>query len=140
MNERKLELKDIAGYLPYELKVRHGRMCDDGKYHETVRKFGSNDFVYLRDGNDIIGKFDKIIPILRPLSDLYKPIMHNGKEIVPIVEFCKAHISETAEWEINGEQCECTESNRVMNVAFINKECLDARFKMKGIIHLSPQN
>jgi hypothetical protein len=28
-------------------------------------------------------------PILRPLSDLYRPIMHNGKEIVPIVECAK---------------------------------------------------
>ncbi|MCL2650296.1 MAG: hypothetical protein FWD60_04615, partial [Candidatus Azobacteroides sp.] len=39
-------------------------------------------------------------PILRPLSDLYRTITHNGKEIVPIVELAKISFP-NCEWEKN---------------------------------------
>ena len=77
--EQKIELKDIAGYLPYGLLnynkkdlytlVTIGNSCIGGKYS-----------LCLNDG---------IKPILRPISDLYKEIEHNGLKEVPIVELAK---------------------------------------------------
>ena len=81
--ERKLELKDIACYLPYGLETT------------TDRTSEIHTIYCMRDKYFYITGFDGIIliefckPILRPLSDLYKTIIHNGKEIVPIVELAK---------------------------------------------------
>jgi hypothetical protein len=67
METRKLEFKDIAGYLPYEL------------YSKTGRTGLIPCLEYLQNPHS-----DRIV--LRPLSDLYRTITHNGKEIIPIVE------------------------------------------------------
>ena len=93
--ERKLELKDIAGYLPYRLRVNE--LDDESRVYDLARillfngifKAGicqqfNGDFF---DEGDI--DFTKITPILRPLSDLYKPIIHDGNEEVLIVECAK---------------------------------------------------
>jgi hypothetical protein len=86
---RTLELKDIAGYLPHELKVLY-------EYVEiaTIETIGINGGIQLGEKGDwrrynIIKEIEKCKPILRPLSDLYKSIIHNGKEIIPIVECAK---------------------------------------------------
>ena len=85
--ERKLELKDIAGYLPYDLYMEYKGA---NGIHSGVCKILAADF----DGVKVYG-FDfwvfyrQIKPILRPSSDLYRPVMHNGKEVVPIVELAK---------------------------------------------------
>ena len=73
--ERKLELRDIAGYIPYGLFV-----SDDTEIR-PVR-------ISVVNIENIIDSC-KCKPILRPVSDLYKTIVHNGKEIVPIVECAK---------------------------------------------------
>jgi hypothetical protein len=80
--ERKLELKDIVGYFPYGLKTEN-HLKDDLVCAYTMNngwiayEFNSGKCLY------------NLIPILRPLSDLYKPIKHNGNEFIPIVELAK---------------------------------------------------
>ena len=70
-----LELKDICGYLPYGLMQKHyNDVCSFtiatqscmGKdvFHEMPIRFGK--------------------PILRPMSDLTKGIIHRGKKFVPV--------------------------------------------------------
>ena len=89
--EQKLEPKDIAGYLPYGLKAMYApKLTNKEKYTKIVDIHGLN-FKKELD--------DEIILILRPLSDLYKTITHNGKEIVPIVELAKIAFPEF-EWNL----------------------------------------
>ncbi|MDR0692565.1 MAG: hypothetical protein LBF69_05965 [Prevotellaceae bacterium] len=90
---RTLELKDIAGYLPHKLLVFK---CKDNSLLYEVSGIQMWDNVIILVDYYIDNKFDtdafnlsKVIPILRPLSDLYRPITHNGEEIIPIVECAK---------------------------------------------------
>jgi hypothetical protein len=87
--KRGLELKDVCGYLPHGLKVA----IDRGETRAVATCFGelNEDLrAYSERANEVfIGENDNMKPILRPLSDLYKTITHNGKEIVPIVELAK---------------------------------------------------
>lgn len=79
-----LQLKDICSYLPYELKVQR-RFCDgESIYLET---WTADEIMKIWGIDKLL--CDKIKPILRPMSDLTKPITHNGKEIIPIVELAK---------------------------------------------------
>lgn len=75
----KLELKHLAPYLPYDLKLiaDEGRVLKlDGLRKDVV--FANNGpFVYKLD-------FDEIKPILRPLSDLTKEIEVKNEKFVPI--------------------------------------------------------
>ncbi len=68
----KLELRHLAPYLPYGLKVRHYVNEHDNAIVEM-------------DGcaiEDVIG-YDSYKPILRPLSDFTKEIEHNGDKFEP---------------------------------------------------------
>lgn len=77
--ERKLELKDIAGYLPYGLVGLYKRR---EHLQPTLITIGVS---YYK--NETTLSFDnELSPILRPLSDLYRPITHNRVEVIPIVE------------------------------------------------------
>jgi len=78
METRKLELKDIAGNLPY-------KMCVYDKAQE-------NYFEYAIDSEWSICQVlddDLLFPILYPFDQIDKPMIHNGKKIVPIVELAK---------------------------------------------------
>jgi beta-mannanase len=95
--ERKLELKDICGYLPYRLNIKYYKsdiiICVQylGLYSEDIEYYDCNGASY----NQYYAT-----PILRPLSDLYRRITHNGKEIIPMVELAK--IAEpNYVWKIN---------------------------------------
>ena len=74
--ERKLELRDIAGYLPYGVFA---------KFYD-INFISKIDFASV--GCLLSGK-EPMRMILRPLPDLYKPIIHNGKEEVPMLELAK---------------------------------------------------
>jgi hypothetical protein len=89
--ERKLELRDICGYLPYGLlaKIKAGgeRICETAAISSTnyISSVPARPGVTGFEGLYLSG----IIPILRPLSDLYRTITHNGEEIAPLVELAK---------------------------------------------------
>jgi len=75
----KLELKHLAPYLPYGLKMiaPHSRR-KGGFYHSPI---------LLKSHN--ISYAIRYKPILHPLSDLIKEIEVGGERIVPIVELAK---------------------------------------------------
>lgn len=77
----KLTLKEIAGYLPYSLKIRCGKIS-----HPTMTANLTDD-----ENIDIMYVLDEPAykPILYPLEMLTKTIVHNGVEIIPIVEIGK---------------------------------------------------
>jgi hypothetical protein len=68
----KLELKHLAGYLPYGLKYK----CNGNIYY--YEHCSTRDFDY-----------ENSKPILRPLSDLTKEIEVNGEKFVPIIVLAK---------------------------------------------------
>lgn len=87
-----IELKHLAAYLPYEVKVfvensepqileLHSCYYNSSKQICTTLKY--------KKGNDYEFDIDECKLILRPLSDLTKEIEVNGKKIVPIVELAK---------------------------------------------------
>jgi hypothetical protein len=80
MKGGKLEIKDICGYIP------HGLAYQAVFYNDITVIHNYFDYYIL---NKIIENLDKDTPILRPISDLYKTIIHNGNEIVPIVELAR---------------------------------------------------
>jgi hypothetical protein len=79
--ENKLELKHLASYLPYGVKVIHEDEIKE--IHGII-----NDEIYLSyndigtDNNYCFA--EDIILILRPLSQLTTEIEHNGEKFVPI--------------------------------------------------------
>lgn len=89
--KRELTLTDIAGYLPYDLKVQdrdqdiwvlcqlgNADPCMDGDIGLTT-----DDGAYLR-----YDYLDDILPVLRPMSDLYVEITergyNDGEPFVPV--------------------------------------------------------
>ena len=71
---------------------------------ETGKTEKSNIYDWFCIIGDIECKIDDVIPIARPLSDLTKPITHNGETFVPIVELakmCKVNLKLTGEWVVD---------------------------------------
>lgn len=82
---KQLELKHIAPYLPYGLKATfEGDDC----IHEVVGLNIASKGVELISPFGDYGRADiedcKLI--LRPLSDIHKEIVHNGKKFIPVRE------------------------------------------------------
>lgn len=74
----KLELKHLAPYLPYGIKV----LRPDGRTILLMKGLDKDSIVVDDDGIKYCGyEFTK--PILRPLSDLTKEIERNGDKFVP---------------------------------------------------------
>jgi hypothetical protein len=83
-----LELKHIAPYLPYGLKILRP---DNKAVLELVGVVGGS-MVFHEEAGDAfgsIGKHNK--PLLRPLSQLTTLIKHNGDEFVPMEEIDNYH-------------------------------------------------
>lgn len=92
----KLELKHLAPYLPYGLKVdlsplEHFNLDDESDVivyiDEWMYGFSKNKKVGFSDNHYRYVDFNICKPILRPLSDLEKEIDHNGERFVPIKWF-----------------------------------------------------
>ena len=77
----KLEIKHLAPYLPYGLKLKR----DSCHYIYTLKGMVFSDVVFETGKSPI--KFIK--PILRPISDISKEIEINGQKFTPIVELLK---------------------------------------------------
>ena len=86
---KKLELKDICGYIPYGFKYLYeGNTIGDVRiqdYKTTIDSPLCLNFI--------------IKPLLRPMSDITKEIIHEGERFVPIVEL--GHIIEPGgNWQV----------------------------------------
>ena len=82
---KKLELKHLAPYLPYGLKIQginHGEIAELSCCTETSVNITARTFQY-----GMWADIFDIKPILRPLSDLTKVIQHNGNEFIPYIEY-----------------------------------------------------
>lgn len=102
---RALELKDICGYLPYEINYLH----PDGV---TILQASGILGILMQvkeKGEITYSSLCGCKPILRPMSYLTKEIHHKGETFVPIVELAKIAFP-IWEWDVdyNG----CCESNR----------------------------
>lgn len=79
----KLELKHLAPYLPYGLKIQTIGLYEDEPYFIMSTRYKIKEILI----HDVIEYQDKYFkPILRPLSDLTKEIEHNGEKFVPLNE------------------------------------------------------
>jgi hypothetical protein len=99
MKELEVKLANIAGYMPYGLKVYD----ENEKTMFTVKgiEFDTELFNAQEDENDWLNiRYFK--PILRPLSDIWRAITHNGKEVVPIVK-CAKKIFKSPRWKVYEE-------------------------------------
>ncbi|MCL1655457.1 hypothetical protein M2T79_02530 [Elizabethkingia miricola] len=94
----KLELKDIAPYLPYKPIV----IVNDTERNLTAVSIDS-EFVFVtqwkgsREKQMI--KIENIKPILRPMSDLTKEITHNGETFVPLHRILEAYCFDLAKMD-----------------------------------------
>ena len=91
MENRELNIKDIAGYLPYGLKYKmpYGLVTESEPMPFVITD-------YIDDVCYNIRRQYK--PILRPVSDIYRTITHDGEEITPIVELAK--LVTDCEWSL----------------------------------------
>jgi len=135
---RKLKLKDICGYFPYGL---HGLNCDDmivkldytniGNFMRSLELYDPED-----DEDEWVSAY-LYKPILRPISDLYKTITHNGKKIVPIVELAKIAFTEYKFWKYGGYfgHCEnCAYEGRKDIIFEYKSDYFSAHYFLDGII------
>lgn len=93
----KLTLKEIAGYLPYSLEFIYNNDSPVEKNKWLLVSLGKR-----QNGNDFFAKAERedyknqinttislIKPLLYPLEMLTKTIVHNGVEIIPMIEMIK---------------------------------------------------
>jgi hypothetical protein len=69
----KLEIKHLAGYLPYGLKVQYKTIYGDALKIKDLEIYNVSYSLLMQDK-----------PILHPLSDLTKEIEVNGEKFVPL--------------------------------------------------------
>ncbi len=125
MESRKLELADIAMYLPYGLKVKLSQKgifnldeeYPDSTIHNATYKItdmilGENPEIQIQDikRDFSIGyiEIDEVLPVLRPMSDLIKPMTHpdvnDGEEFMPLTfltkEITNHDVSLINEWNL----------------------------------------
>ena len=82
---KKLEPKDIACNLPYKLTCLVGGEPDSDS--ETITGLSHDCHGWWADFEDKDSvMLDGIMPILRPMSDITKPIEVNGEKITPIAK------------------------------------------------------
>ena len=87
----KLELKHLAPYLPYGLKMELLNF-PIGRHFRTLELDCGHDFnLYLQN--------NWVRPILRPLSDLTKEIEVNGEKFVPTLEYSYLRFEEISNYE-----------------------------------------
>lgn len=94
----KLTLKEIAGYLPYKLQIKSNIT---GTIFEMVG-ISFRESIQDSNGFDVV-KIESCKPLLYPLEMLTKTIVHNGVEIIPIVELYKISNEYTYKTEIDYE-------------------------------------
>ena len=84
----KLELKHLAGYLPYKLKLIDDKPKVMNAFCGHSKNWCSIEYAIKMQRK----------PILRPLSDLTKEIEVNGEKFVPLDELWKYHNFSAMRW------------------------------------------
>ena len=84
----KIELKHLAPYLPYGLKIRCFRKGEKLFLEDIILTGEILDYILSEDAN----RYNYHKPILRNLSDLTKEIERNGEKFIPIYKL----------WELAG--------------------------------------
>lgn len=90
--KRELTLTDIAGYLPYGLKLldrKHGMTTVWEWQSAACCDWNGEEKVEMISGEKYSEELVMASPILRPMSDLTKEITHRGETFVPMVEIGK---------------------------------------------------
>jgi hypothetical protein len=107
-----VQLKEISGYLPYNLKckIQKGIIASLGGI-TVVNNYW--EFVAVFEGYGEYGSAT-FKPILRPLSDLVKPCLEDGK--IPIVELAKI------EDLLPSERIRIDENGDIICRLFLNKD------------------
>lgn len=91
-----MKKEELVGYIPYDVKA----LRPDNKTILTVHGIGGDTVVFLEDNIETFGSIDKCRLILRPLNDLNKPCLPDGK--IPILELAKIafpHCEDSFEYE-----------------------------------------
>lgn len=126
----KIEIKHIAPYLPYGVRIR--RMSDHGY---PIRDFTlqglSTNGCYGEEGIVPV-EFKKCKPILRSLSDLTKEIEHNGERFVPGDKLINLRFKKTPveHW---GDVCH-DGSVGLEDMEFIMSRLYEWHFDIEGLI------
>ncbi len=94
---KKLELKHLACYLPYGLKIKNGittytMVCD-------AKQYDADGFLSLEFVEGIASK-----PILRPLSDLTKEIKVDGEKFYPFEKIINAPLDYEKAYRVLGKR------------------------------------
>ena len=79
-----LELKHVAPYLPYALKIQG--VNDGNVYIDPLTGIIKKEDTVFVDTDKYRDYLFAIKPIFRPLPDLAKEIEHDGKKFIPIVQ------------------------------------------------------
>lgn len=155
---KQLTLKELSAYLPHGLSFKCSEITS-GEYevnyiseidlaNETVT-IGTTDY----DFSDLGKRFNgiEVKPCLRPLSDLTKEIIHNGKSFVPIVQLAEI-MYENHTWKLNkeygfaisergysfeydeGYDCFLFENSAQMNQLELSNKLLEWHFDVNNLI------
>ena len=142
--ERKLQFFEIAGNLPYGLKVIDNReriiySLLGTEIDTTLCKVLMYGDTYNHDDDDW-WPLSELTPILRPRSDMYRTITHNGKEIVPIVKLAKIAFGNEFDFKLFDKNAQFKGNGD--NIHFWYSEKFEAfgAFRTKADIHLPIHN
>ena len=143
---KKIELKDVVGYLPYGLYCLN---CDD--MIEEIDLYNVNNLIRgldLQDETEYneLAASQQYKPVLRPLDDLYRTITHNGKKIIPIVELAKLSLP-GYEWTLedtmfaianiggNNARFKYSENSKSFFVYYNSIEVSNNQYKLFDFLH-----
>ena len=76
----KLELKHLAPYLPYGLKIEHPTMLVGKREISELRNLGQTN---IEVSHRLYVQISNCKPILRPISDLFNEITVNNETFIP---------------------------------------------------------
>jgi hypothetical protein len=132
----KLELKHLAPYLPYELKILNG------KEYDIVNGIDNKTVISLFRGHlENFTTIENVKPILRPLSDLSKVINIDGDSFIPIYllkniryEF-ESDLSFGFDPQSDGYTCHCSSQYLEFSEYYeINSKLFEWHFDVFGLI------
>ena len=121
----KLELKHLAGYLPYELKG----IFTIYNTEQTVRSLS---VIYINRELE----YRHFKPILRPLSDLTKEIEVNGDIFIPL-DIISSHLEYELNYNSEENEFSTKQINRlfIMEIPYLAIDCmLEWHFDIYGLI------